>query len=65
MPERVESLEALVAITEELGLYDDNPAVCVTHLRFIPCRRESTDAPCVLSTEASDVEVVRIYQQGV
>jgi hypothetical protein len=63
MPGRREALAALVAITEELGLYDDDLTVCVTHLRFFPCRHESATSPCKLSTEAVDVEAVRAYQQ--
>jgi hypothetical protein len=64
VPDRREALDALTAITEELGLYDDAPTVCITHLRFFPCRHESADSPCALSTTAADVEAVRIYQQG-
>lgn len=35
--------------------------VCVTHLRFVPCRREG---PCEFSSSDDDVERVRAYQQG-
>lgn len=33
--------------------------VCVTHMRFIPCRRE---AGCLISVLPADVERVRKYQ---
>lgn len=35
--------------------------VCVTHRRFIPCR---WDGPHQFSTEDSDVERVRVWQNG-
>lgn len=34
--------------------------VCVTHLRFVPCRRNDR---CRLSSHPSDVAIVRCYQQ--
>lgn len=36
-------------------------AVCVTHLRFVPCR---SDDGCVVSLDPEDVHRVRLYQQG-
>lgn len=37
------------------------PTVCVTHKRFIPCRKNDG---CVISTEQKDVDDVRAYQSG-
>jgi hypothetical protein len=34
-------------------------AVCVTHLRFVPCRKQ---AGCVTSVLPGDVERVRVFQ---
>ena len=36
--------------------------VCLTHQRFIPCRKD--DGSCQLSTKQEDIEHVRKYQQG-
>ena len=45
----------------ELGYDFGNLVVCITHLRFIPCRREDG---CVFSEDEEDIEKVRQYQQG-
>ena len=39
---------------------DDGPLVCVTHKRFIPCRKD--DGTCVLSGDPGDVIMVWEYQ---
>jgi hypothetical protein len=44
----------------ELGLIV-GPAVCVTHRRFIPCRKNDG---CVISTEQKDIDDVRAYQNS-
>jgi hypothetical protein len=36
--------------------------VCLTHKRFIPCRKD--DGFCQLSVSQEDIEHVRKYQQG-
>lgn len=41
--------------------YEDLPTVCVTHLRFIPCR---TDDGCQTSTHPDAVTAVRNFQQN-
>lgn len=41
---------------------DAGPAVCMTHKRFIPCRKNGSHT---YSDIPEDVEVVRAYQQGV
>jgi hypothetical protein len=64
MQKRNEAIDALIAAAEELGLYDDLPTVCVAHMRFIPCRHEGASTPCELSSNQTDVEAVRSYQQG-
>lgn len=44
---------------------DDLPTVCVTHLRFVPCRKSGQFfAPCSLSTHPDAVAAVRNYQEG-
>lgn len=45
----------------ELDL-DTPVTVCVTHLRFIPCRAGSPE--CRFSGDPADVERVRAYQRG-
>lgn len=42
---------------------DDYPIVCVTHKRFIPCRKR--DGTCVFSARETDVKTVNDYQNGV
>lgn len=39
----------------------DGDRVCMTHMRFIPCRH---DGPCEFSNSDDDVAHVRAYQQG-
>ena len=36
--------------------------VCLTHKRFIPCRKD--DGSCQLSNNQEDIDHVRRYQQG-
>lgn len=45
------------------GLYDEGPVVCMTHLRFIPCRRDD-ESCCVLSRAEGDIVIVTAFQQG-
>ena len=54
----------LVRLTEELGLYDTLPAVCVTHKRFIPCRRNNELSKCIFSSDPEDIDMVRKFQSG-
>lgn len=56
-------LDELTALGEELGLYGEDPVVCVTHRRFIPCRREK-DGTCFYSSSPEEAEKVRRYQSG-
>lgn len=42
------------------GIYGDKTTVCITHRRFIPCRKSFG---CVFSTDPEHVEDVRKYQQ--
>jgi hypothetical protein len=44
---------------------DDLPTVCVTHLRFIPCRGTAwREHACVDSTHPDAVAAVRNFQNG-
>lgn len=36
--------------------------VCVTHKRFVPCRKD--DGTCVFSEDKADIDHVRIYQDS-
>lgn len=36
--------------------------VCVAHNRFVPCRRDSPQSPCQMTSEGSKVELVRKFQ---
>jgi hypothetical protein len=38
------------------------PTVCLTHKRFIPCRKD--DGTCQITTNQEDVDHVRRYQKG-
>jgi hypothetical protein len=49
----------MVAIGEEAGLYDIGPQVCVTHQRFLPCRKADG---CVPSGDQADIAQVAAYQ---
>jgi hypothetical protein len=40
---------------------DDLPWVCLTHHRFIPCRRDGT---CFTSNRPEAVALIRAYQSG-
>ncbi len=46
----------------EIEFCDSGPAVCVTHMRFIPCRAQGG---CVISEDPGDVERTREYQNGI
>lgn len=53
--------EALSELAELSNSLPEVPAlVCVTHLRFVPCRSDG----CVLSAEAGDVARVAAWQYG-
>jgi hypothetical protein len=41
--------------------WDVQTAVCLTHKRFIPCRKD--DGTCQLSTKQEDIEYVHAYQR--
>lgn len=44
---------------------DDLPTVCITHLRFVPCRgTQWREHPCVDSTHPDAVAAVRNFQNG-
>lgn len=43
-------------------LEDDLPAVCMTHGRFVPCRRRTEK--CETTTDPIKVAAVRFYQAG-
>ena len=47
-----EAFREMVALSEELGLYDLPPEACMTHLRMVPCRK---DGPHVFSADPADV----------
>ncbi|HVT97930.1 MAG TPA: hypothetical protein VHE33_10500 [Acidobacteriaceae bacterium] len=49
------------AAQDKFFLDDDGPVVCVTHLRFLPCRK---DAGCVYSRDETEIARVRAYQNG-
>lgn len=61
---RDEAFRELVRLSEEMGLYDLKTTVCLSHLRFIPCRRHEGNTPCVLSDREEDVAHVQAYQAG-
>lgn len=47
------------------GEWDDLPTVCITHLRFVPCRgTQWREHACQLSTHPDAVTAVRSYQSG-
>ena len=56
-----DALRELTQLTEELGLYDEPLTVCVTHKRFIPCRKSDG---CIFSSEPDDITMVRNFQSG-
>lgn len=49
------------AATDDICGNVDSDRVCMTHLRFIPCRSQG---PCEFSGSDEDVERVRAYQHG-
>lgn len=42
--------------------HSDIEFVCKTHLRFVPCRKDTAD--CILSSDSEIVEIVRKYQNS-
>ena len=59
MTDRGEALREMSRLGQEVG-----PAVCpvcVTHMRFVPCRR---DGGCEVSEDPSDVAAVAAWQMG-
>lgn len=45
--------------------WDDEVTVCITHLRFVPCRKgDQFFAPCSTSTHPDAIAAVRNYQEG-
>lgn len=60
-PGEMEAIEELSRIAEEYGLYDIPPEACITHKRFIPCRKQDG---CVFSSDPEDIRMVREYQSG-
>lgn len=44
------------------AMFPDATVVCITHKRFIPCRK--TDGTCIFSSAEIDVTKVREYQTG-
>jgi hypothetical protein len=62
------SLNEYITATSRLNTDDDylenysvSATVCLTHMRFIPCR---TDNGCKFSTEQEDIRAVTAYQKG-
>lgn len=47
---------ALTELSEEHGLYDIPPLVCITHMSYEPCRKQGEHA---VSADPADVERVR------
>ena len=58
----LEAIEEMVRVSEELGLYNYGPTVCMSHLRFTPCRRGKDTGTCSFSSREEDVERVARYQ---
>lgn len=49
----------------DMPYVDDLPTVCITHLRFVPCRgTQWREHPCVESTHPDAVAAVRNFQNG-
>lgn len=46
------------------GQRGEEPVVCVTHLRFLPCRRCDQGPQGKWSANPDAVEAVRVYQNG-
>jgi hypothetical protein len=59
---RKRAMQELAEASEDLGLYDLSLTVCVTHQRFIPCRK--LEAGCRFSSDAGDVAQVMRDQWG-
>lgn len=63
LPAGVENIRDVAsALTELTSGWGEFSEVCVTHKRFVPCRK--TDGTCVFSTDDDDVNKVREYQTG-
>jgi hypothetical protein len=56
-----DAMREIVQISEEYWLYDLPPVVCMTHLRFLPCRARDN---CVFRDDPEAIEVVRKAQMG-
>jgi len=41
--------------------FDEKPQVCMTHRKFVPCRKNDG---CVISADPYNVNLVRDYQNG-
>jgi hypothetical protein len=54
-----DAFREMVQLSEELGLYDEPPTVCIIHKRFIPCRNGHG---CIFSSEPDDIDTVRKFQ---
>lgn len=59
---RKQMMDKLTEESEDLGLYDLSLTVCVTHSRFIPCRK--TEGECRFSSNEIDVAQVMRDQWG-
>lgn len=57
-----DDLRDLIRLSQELKLYDLPPEVCVTHKRFVPCRKN--DEECFFSSDPGDIGRVRAYQSS-
>lgn len=58
---RATRAEKVMGPVEDYKAEDDDLAVCISHLRFVPCR---TDDHCQLSMHPDAVTAVRHHQQG-
>lgn len=61
---RKNALDEMVAISEEMGLYDLPPQVCIVHLAHVPCRHGEPESNCWTSIREDEVTVVRRYQHS-
>jgi hypothetical protein len=57
-----QGLEAVKFLTQFGEEFPTENTVCVTHKRFVPCRK--TDGMCLFSSTEESVEEVRKYQAG-
>lgn len=54
----------MARLSEEMGLYDLPPQVCIVHLRFVPCRHGEPESACYTSIREDEVNVVHRYQHS-